>query len=541
MTNQTLNSESAVELLRAAYQCLNDPEKSMICLDYLLKARALEPDLRALNYALGCYFNQKELYYKSCIFFKKELELNPNLDIKIQETIYHLLAWDISNLGRCEEATAYFSKTIQINPHEHHYYNDLIYAANHAFNFNDEQISSIARIAYENCFEKQLEKERKIIETKRNLKTYFNKEKFRIGILSSSIHSQSAEVLLIELFKNINLEKYEFYTYYLNDTIDIKDKCTEEYQHISKSLKNIKNKSVLEVAEIVLNDEIDILIDTLGHVKFNCLDIFSLKAAPVQISTFGYWGSTGLPQMDYLIVQKGWTKEEEVKHYNEKIIEIEHFYYKAKCDNMEIKEAPCLKNNFVKFGCFNRGQKINRKVLSIWSVILNYLPNSELTLSYRALSDSELKEDIWQLFEGQGIERKRIQLYPQVSTTEYFKLHNEIDVILEPFPFSGNCTTVDALWMGVPVIAKKGDKTAGRFSESLLNLCELPELIAEDESDYILKAISLGKDCKRIQEYRTSLREKVRKSGISDPKAAAKHFEKALDTIVEIELNKENP
>ncbi len=156
-----------------------------------------------------------------------------------------------------------------------------------------------------------------------------------------------------------------------------------------------------------------------------------------------------------------------------------------------------------------------------------------------ALADSNLKEDIWKFFEAQNIERSRIKLYPHVSTEDYFKLYTEIDIALDPFPFSGGCTSLDSLWMGVPVLTKAGDRTAGRFSESFLKLCEVPELIAKDESDYVLKAIELGKDFKRIQEYRRTLREKVRESGISNPQAAAKEFEKALDTIVEQELEKQ--
>ena len=88
--------------------------------------------------------------------------------------------------------------------------------------------------------------------------------------------------------------------------------------------------------------------------------------------------------------------------------------------------------------------------------------------------------------------------------------------------------------MGVPVITKKGDRTAGRFSEDFLNLCKVPELISENEQDYIFKALELGKDFKRIQNYKNTLRNKLIESKISDPKAAAKHFEEAIETIIEL-------
>jgi protein O-GlcNAc transferase len=263
---------------------------------------------------------------------------------------------------------------------------------------------------------------------------------------------------------------------------------TQGYRDLSQSFINVKNKTPFEIAELIIRDEIDILIDTLGHVKHNSLDVFSLKPSPVQISMIGYWGSTGLPQMDYLLVQKGWTKPEEVTNYHEKIIEVEHFHYRAKHQDIDISEAPCLVNGFITFGCFNRGQKINSKVLSIWSILLNLLPESKILLSYPALKENEFREDVFSFFESQGINRTRVTLKGNISTEKYFHLYNEIDIALDPFPFSGGCTTIDALWMGVPVITKKGDKTAGRFSESFLNLCKVPELISENEQDYILKA-----------------------------------------------------
>jgi len=539
MITDNFNQISAEQFLKQALIYLNDKNKHSECLKYLLEAQSLNPELKGLNYALGYYFNQQMQHYRSYTFLKKELELYPDMQKDLKESLCHLLAWDTSNLGKCDEAVLYLNEALKINADKHAHYSDLIYMANHAYSFDDSKIADLAYISYKNCFEKQLEIERKAIEKKRKDQEYFINKKTKVGILSSYIHSQAAEVLLIEIFKNVNLDKYEFYCYYVNDIYDFEDTCTEEYRKLSRSFKNIKNKTAFEIAESILEDKIEILIDTLGHVKFNSLEIFSLKPAPIQISMVGYWGSTGLPQMDYLLVHKDWVKAEETKNYTEKIMAVKHFYYTAKYQDMEISEAPCLKNNFVSFGCFNRGQKVNSKVLSVWSIILNYLPNSELSLSYLALSGPELKEDIWKFFEAQNIERSRIKLYPYVSTEEYFKLYNKIDIALDPFPFSGGCTTIDSLWMGVPVLTKAGDRTAGRFSESFLKLCEVPELIAKDESDYVLKAIELSKDFKRIQEYRRTLREKVRESGISNPQAAAKEFEKALDTIVELELEKQ--
>jgi predicted O-linked N-acetylglucosamine transferase (SPINDLY family) len=532
----TINNTN--ELLKTITPLLLDRNQHQECFNYLLQIRSTNPDLQGLNYSLGYYFNQYCHHYKSYSFLKRELELYPNTEKTLKENIYYMLAWNSSCLGKPEESVHYMTEALNLNPQLSQYYNDLIYMTNHSYNFNDSQIADISKTYYINCFEQQFQKEREVVRTKLNTKNHFNKQKIRIGVLSSCLHSHSAEILLIDIFKNINEAKYDFYCYYINDVNDLEDQCTEDYRNLSQSFTKIKNKTPLEISELIIDDEIDILIDTLGHVKNNLLDIFSLKPAPIQISMVGYWGSTGLPQMDYLLVQEGWIKPEETQNYYEKIIEVGHFYYRAKHQDIDISQTPCLTNDFVTFGCFNRGQKINPKILSIWSIILNYLPNSKLILSYLALNEPEYKEDILVFFESQGISRTRIEFYGYISTEEYFHLHNEIDIALDPFPFSGGCTTIDALWMGVPVITKKGDKTAGRFSENFLSLCKVPELISENEQDYILKALELGKDFNRIQSYKETLRGKVIESKVSDPKAAAKHFEKALDIIIKQEKQK---
>jgi protein O-GlcNAc transferase len=533
-----IETTDAQELLEKSLNLITSNGNKEEIGKHLLQALAFDNNLIGLNLALGDFFSNTLEIYKSYYFYKRELELHPYREQEIKEHIYFILAWNTSYLGKAEEAIEYIQEAIKLNNSRCDYYNSLIYMANHAYKINDSELANIAKTFYENCLEKQFQIERKIIQTELSTKQYFKNTKTKIGILSSYIHSQAAEVLLLDIFKNIDETKYDFYCYYINDVIEREDDCTAEYRKLSQSFINIKNKTPLEIAELIIRDEIDILIDTLGHVKNNLLDVFSLKPAPIQISMVGYWGSTGLPQMDYLLVQKGWTKPEETTNYHEKIIEVEHFHYRAKHQDINILQTPSLAKGFVTFGCFNRGQKINSRVLSIWSIILNYLPDSNLILSYLTLGEAEFKEDIWVFFESQGIKRERIILEGNISTEKYFHLYNKIDIALDPFPFSGGCTTIDALWMGVPVITKKGDRTAGRFSESFLNLCKVPELISENEEDYILKAIALGKDFNRIQSYKETLRNKLIKSKISDPKAAANHFEQALETIIELEKTK---
>jgi predicted O-linked N-acetylglucosamine transferase (SPINDLY family) len=129
-------------------------------------------------------------------------------------------------------------------------------------------------------------------------------------------------------------------------------------------------------------------------------------------------------------------------------------------------------------------------------------------------------------------------LIPRVNSFDYFNLYNYIDIALDPFPFNGACTTVDTLWMGTPLITLTGPRTSLQMSLFFMNKCKIPELITHSEQEYIMKAVQLAKDFNKIQEYKGILRERLIAAKINNAEVAGKDFEKALDTIIELELKK---
>ena len=264
----------AQELFKTAVNLIeNDGDKEEIR-KYLLEAFSLNNNLIGLNLALGDFFCNALEVYKSYYFCKQELELHPYREQEIKEYIYYRLAWNASYLGKAHEAVQYMKEALKLTNSSCDYYSNLIYMANHAYEIDDSELTNIAKAFYTNCLDKQLEIERKIIKIKLSTKQYFKNTKIKIGIISSVFIAQSAEVLLLDIFKNIDDSKYEFYCYYLNDLITIEDNCTQGYRDLSQSFINIKNKTPLEIANLIVDDDIDSLIDTLGHVKNNCLNIF---------------------------------------------------------------------------------------------------------------------------------------------------------------------------------------------------------------------------------------------------------------------------
>jgi tetratricopeptide (TPR) repeat protein len=178
----------------------------------LLKAFSLNNNLIGLNLALGDFFSNTLEIYKSYYFYKRELELHPYREKEITEHLNFMLAWSASYLGKAEEAIEYIQEAIKLNNNRYDYYNSLIYMANHTYEINDSELANIAKTFYENYLEKQFQIERKIIKTELSTKQYFKNTKIRIGILSSCFIAQSAEVLLLDILRNIDHSKYEFYS-----------------------------------------------------------------------------------------------------------------------------------------------------------------------------------------------------------------------------------------------------------------------------------------------------------------------------------------
>jgi predicted O-linked N-acetylglucosamine transferase (SPINDLY family) len=511
------------------------------CLDIRKKLEG-EGDLELisdldLDYKIGEFFFNLKIFYKAYISFYRAYQNSYSQSNEVRKVgLLMNLASCACVCGDVEKAYEFCEEAVKIGQHPNSYFY-LIYLANHLQNISDTEINALAHNLCKNIFsntETQLLKETINIKRKKSISSF---KKIKIGVLTPHLTQYSGEHILSQTFINMPSKKYELHWFHTGTDVD---EISHEIISQSDSYQNLSQQNHFEIASAIAEAEIDILIDTLGLVLHNRLDVFALKPAPVQVSMFGYWLSTGMPEMDYMVGHKNGWKGGAASSAIEKRIEVESFYYMPNKYPIDVKSAPILKNNYVTFGCFNRFPKINSKVLEIWSVILDLIPQSQLTLSNAAYNDDAYQEIIFNFFEKKNIERHRINLIGQISTEEYLKLYNEIDIALDPFPFTGSCTTIDTLWMGTPVITLTSDnRTTQRFSSIFLEACELNDLIAHSERDYIFKAIELAKNPAKIQWCKENLRQRLIDSKIIDLRKSAKEFEEAIDTIVELELKKQ--
>ena len=351
--------------------------------------------------------------------------------------------------------------------------------------------------------------------------------KIRIGFLSSEILKKHSVTYFLEtIFKNYNKDKFEIYLYLDNP---IEDSNTNEFKILSKKSINVSNLVDIEAFNLIRGDNIDIMFDITGVTSFNRVSLFKNRLAPKQISWLGYCNTSGLDNMDYLIADKNLINEDEKNSYSEKIIYLPKIWncHSGLNSVRSPSDAPFLKEKNITFGSFNNFNKINDRVINVWSQILLKVKNSKLILkSSLKMDKSFLKKE----FEKYGVTDSIIFLEKRKLESHY-NLYKKIDIALDTFPYNGVTTTFEALSMGVPVITMKGYNFNSRCGESIIKNLGIENLIANNEDDYILKAQKMAKDNKKLLELRKKIYDISHETPLFDTKQFSQDFFNILEKI----------
>jgi protein O-GlcNAc transferase len=277
-------------------------------------------------------------------------------------------------------------------------------------------------------------------------------------------------------------------------------------------------------------DHIDILVDLDGHTGPNRLPVFAGRAAPLQVTWAGYVGTTGLDEMDYLITDHRQTTDADLTFMTEQPVYMPGNYVTLApiAPAPEVGPCPSDTNGYVTFGCFNNLDKLNPQVIALWARVMTAVPASRLRMITFDLGDPAVAARIAAQFADHGIPSDRLTLEGKRPRPDLFAAYNTIDVALDPFPYSGGLTTLEALWMGVPVITKRdGDRFAARHSVTHLTAIGMTDCIADDAEDYLVRAAALAADAALRQQLRATLRETMRASPACNGAAFTRALEKA--------------
>jgi predicted O-linked N-acetylglucosamine transferase (SPINDLY family) len=272
-----------------------------------------------------------------------------------------------------------------------------------------------------------------------------------------------------------------------------------------------------DLARQVRDDRIDVLVDLTLHMSNNRMLAFARKPAPVQVTYLGYAATTGLATVDYRIADVHMDPPEEPPDGPEELLRLPACYWAyrppAGAASLPVGPPPMLRNAFATFGSFNNFRKVNGHTIAAWADVMRKVPASRLLI---VLNGGEENAHVRAAFERHGVEGDRVRLLPRQSPADYFRLHDEVDISLDPFPYNGGITTLNALWMGVPTVTLAGDRAVARAGLSVLRNLGLDELVTTTPGQYVEALVRLAQDADRLARLRETLRDRLRASALMD-------------------------
>ena len=361
-----------------------------------------------------------------------------------------------------------------------------------------------------------------------------NKEKnrcLRIGMISDGLRGHPVGNMIIQTLSNISPAQLEFYAYSTNFK---NDHTTKRIKRFCSKWTVVANYSAEKLDSIIREDEIDILLDLSGYNSNSRMRTLQLAPAPILVKWVGgLISSTGLKTIDYLISDNIETPEGSDKYYTEKLIRMPNDYicYDPPLYLPPLSDNPVKSKGYITFGCFNNATKINEVLLRQWSVIMHAVPDSRLFLKSFNFENEGLQERVLSQLEMNGISRDRVRIEGRSPHKELLACYNDVDIALDPWPYSGGLTTCEAMIMGVPVVTLPGPTFAGRHSATHLTNAGMNELVAENWEQYINIVVGLTQDLSSLTIIRQHLREILLNSPVCDGKKFALHFSHAMRAI----------
>jgi predicted O-linked N-acetylglucosamine transferase (SPINDLY family) len=351
--------------------------------------------------------------------------------------------------------------------------------------------------------------------------------KLRVGYVSADFREHAVAHFLETVLAAHNRSAVEV-TCYSNNRFE--DLTTLRIKATVDRWREIRGMDAKAAAALVRDDAVDILVDLSGHTIGERLDLFVSKPAPVQCTWLGYYATTGLPEIDYIITDRFIAPPGDEAYYAETPWRMPDSYLCFTPPEIApaVNPLPARRNGYVTFGSCNNILKLNNLVIASWCRLLESVPQSRLLLRHTGLSHAGARDELQRKFDEHGVGADRLSLLPGGPREVFITTYHDFDIALDPYPYGGGTTTAEALWMGLPVVSLRGDRFSGRVSESILATIGMPQLVAESEERYIATACELARDLDRLERLRAELRPMVAASPLCDAPRFAANLENAF-------------
>ncbi|GAA5177687.1 tetratricopeptide repeat protein [Niveibacterium umoris] len=425
------------------------------------------------------------------------------------------LCWQVGEVG---EAIAAFRRAVALAPERAEFHSNLLTLLHYDPDCSGAQIAAEHRA--------WAERHAPAVATAVPARQSDPRRRLRIGYVSSNFRHDAAGVFIASALCHHDADAFEVYAYCEAPDADaLTARMRAAVAHWTETWRLDDAGFARRVEE----DAIDILIDLNGHTGRGRLRAFSRRLAPLQFTWLGYEGATGVPAMDALIADANVAPVSGDLHGMEGVIRLPYSFQCWTPPDAAPTPAPRSSREPV-FGCFNKPAKLNLGVLASWASILLRVPDARLVLKSAAYADPMARERVLAILTQHGVAAPRIEFRGASSYAEMMRQYADIDVALDPFPFSGGATSCDALWMGVPVVTLRGERFSANHTVSHLAAAGFPEWIADSQEAYARIASRLVTDREMLAMLRLSMRGVVAEAPLCNGRLFTRHLEIRLRT-----------
>ena len=353
--------------------------------------------------------------------------------------------------------------------------------------------------------------------------------KIKISFLSGDFKKHSVSYFLKGLLNEIDQSIFEIHMISNLKILD-QDNMTKYLKTLADYWHDVEHLTDDQLVVFLRSLNLNILIDLSGFTNGNRLVALARRCAKIQIEWLGYNNSLGLKNLDYLISDKNLIKSNELNLYSEKVIFLPKIWnaYSVPENLPDIKIKNNIDNEKFTFCSFNNFKKISDNTINVWSKIL-IETDSNILLKSTYVGGNDLKRNILKKFLNKGVNKDRIIfLNKENDIYDHLNLYNLANVALDTFPYPGITTSFEAIMMGLPVLTMRGYNFNSRCGESINKNLGMDYMIANDENDYVNKAILLTKDRQLKKNFGVMLRQKAMTSALFDTATFAKDFQSLM-------------
>lgn len=351
--------------------------------------------------------------------------------------------------------------------------------------------------------------------------------RLRVGLVSGDLRRHPVGYFLESVIAHADPKRIEWICY---PTISDMDDLSEHLRSKVSAWSPLAGLDDAAAAERIRADGIHVLVDLAGHTAHNRVPMFALRPAPVQATWLGYFATTGLDAIDFLIADPTGVPEDQQWQFVERIwyLPDTRLCFSPPRTDLPVAPSPAISRGHICFGSFQNAAKINDVCLDAWARVLKACPGATLRIQNESMRSAESRAALQLRLRKSGIESSRLVPVASTRYQEYLGAHAEVDILLDTFPYPGGTTTCDALWMGVPTITLAGRTLIGRQGASLLTAAGLKDWIVDDVEGMVDTACSWASRIDRLASLRAGLRDQVRDSPLFDAARFARNLEDAL-------------